>query len=37
MADDGFQEVKKLTKGNIEKLEQRLNDLAIVELKLKTW
>ncbi len=35
MADDDFQEVKKLTKGNIEKLEQRLNDLAIVGTEIK--
>ncbi len=35
MADDDFQEVKKLTKGNIEKMEQRLNDLAIVGTEIK--
>src|SRR5690606_36227022 len=35
MADDDFQEVKKLTKGRIEKLEQRLNDLAIVNSEIK--
>ncbi len=35
MADDDFQEVKKLTKGNIEKLEQRLNDLATVGTEIK--
>jgi len=28
MADDDFQEVKKLTKGKMEVLECRLNDLA---------
>jgi site-specific DNA recombinase len=35
MADDDFQEVKKLTKGRTEKLEQRLNDLAIVNSEIK--
>ena len=35
MADDDFQEVKKLTKGKIEKLEQRLNDLAVVGTEIK--
>jgi len=35
MADDYFQKVKKLTKGRIEKLEQRLNDLAIVSSEIK--
>ncbi|HUH18400.1 zinc ribbon domain-containing protein [Albibacterium sp.] len=35
MADDDFQEVKKLTKGRIEKLEQRLNDLAIINSEIK--
>lgn len=30
MADDNFQEVKKMTKGRIEQLEKRLNDLAVV-------
>ena len=36
MADDDFQEVKKLTKGKIEVLERRLNDLAVVGQRLKT-
>ena len=35
MANDDFQEVKKLTRGRIEKLEQRLNDLAIVNSEIK--
>ncbi|SKB89878.1 hypothetical protein SAMN05660226_03728 [Parapedobacter luteus] len=35
MADDDFQEVKKLTKGKIEVLERRLNDLAVVGTEIK--
>jgi len=35
MADDDFQEVKKLTKGKIEKLERQLNDLAGVGSEIK--
>ena len=35
MADDDFQEVKKLTKGKIEKLERQLNDLAVVGSEIK--
>ncbi len=35
MADDDFQEVKRLTKGNIEVLERRLNDLAVVGTEIK--
>src|SRR5690606_7002733 len=33
--DDDFQEVKKLTKGKIEILERRLNDLAVVGTGIK--
>src|SRR5690606_40071752 len=35
MADHDFQEVKKLTKGKIEVLERRLNDLAVVGTEIK--
>lgn len=35
MADDDFKEVKKLTKGKIEVLERRLNDLATVGTEIK--
>src|SRR5690606_36712556 len=35
MADDDFQEVKKLTKGKIEDLETKLNDLAVVGTEIK--
>ncbi len=35
MADDDFQEVKKLTKGKIDVLERGLNDLAVVETEIK--
>ncbi|WP_222867776.1 zinc dependent phospholipase C family protein [Sphingobacterium phlebotomi] len=35
MADDDFQEVKKLTKGKIEDLETKLNDLAGVGTEIK--
>ena len=35
MAGDDFQQVKKLTKGRIEKLEAQLNDLASVETEIR--
>src|SRR5690554_1144057 len=35
MADDDFQEVKRLTKGKIEDLEKRLNNLAVVGTEIK--
>ena len=35
MADDDFKEVKKQTKGKIEVLERRLNDLATVGTEIK--
>lgn len=35
MADDDFKEIKKLTKGKIDNLEKRLNDLAMVNTEIK--
>jgi len=35
MADDDFQEIKKLTKGKIEKLENQLNDLTSIGVEIK--
>src|SRR5690606_35570728 len=35
MADDDFQEVKRLTKGKIEDLEKRLNNLAVTGTEIK--
>ena len=35
MADDDFQEVKRFTKGNIEDLEKRLNNLAVTGTEIK--
>lgn len=36
MADDDFKEVKKLTKGNIEVLERKLNNLALAGTEIKS-